>query len=128
MPNTFVEEQKKALEEEHDRLVEELKSFARPDPRMKDDWDAQFPQFGTEEGSGPASHDALEQAGDEVEEYETRIEAEHSLESRLLEVNKALSRIKEGNYGICLACKKEISPERLKANPAAEFHTEHTPK
>lgn len=128
MDNLLAKEMQKALAEEHDRLVEELKSFARPDPRMPGNWDAKFPQFGAEEGVGMHSHDALEQAQDEVEEYETRIEAEHSLESRLLEVNRALTRIKDGTYGICGACQKEIPAERLKANPAAEFHIEHTPR
>lgn len=128
MDNSLFQEMKKTLAEEHDRLVEELKSFARPDPHLEGNWDAKFPQFGAEEGVGMHSHDALEQAQDEVEEYEVRIAAEYSLESRLLEVNKALARLGDGTYGVCGVCKKEIPVERLNANPAAEFHIEHTPK
>lgn len=114
---------KKALIEEHDKLVAELKSIASPDPRMKGDWDAKFPKFEPVE-TGASSH--LEEVADEVEEYETRLEAEHTLESRLLAVNKALERMQQRTYGTCIKCKKEILLERLQANPAAEAHVEHS--
>jgi RNA polymerase-binding transcription factor DksA len=122
MDQTLLNESKKKLEEEHNVLVEELKSIASRDPNMKGDWDAKMPQFEPSEGG---SHASLEEEADEVEEYETRLAAEHSLESRLLEVNKALERIRHGTYGTCAVCKKEIPIERMKANPAAETHVEH---
>lgn len=124
MDQAVTNELKKALQDEHEKLVEELKSIARKDPVMKDDWDAKFPQFEVPSGEY-GSHGKLEEEADEVEEYEVRLEAEHSLESRLLQVNKALERLNEGRYGICTACKKEIPLERLRANPAAEAHVEH---
>lgn len=114
---------KNVLEKEHDKLVAELKSFAKPDAEMAGDWDTSMPQF--EEGES-GSHASLEEEADEVEEYETRLAAEHSLESLLLQVNKALERIKKGIYGKCAKCGKEISPERLQANPAAEFCVGHS--
>ena len=113
---------KKILEEERDRLIAELSSIAKKDPRMKDNWIANFPQMEVGETGSHASRDEEE---DEVEEYEVRLEAEHSLESRLLQVTRALHRIEVGEYGTCLTCKKEISMERLEANPAAEFDMEH---
>jgi len=111
------------LEKERDKLVEELKSIATRDPRMKGDWDAKFPVFEPQEHG---SHSSLEEEASEVESYESMLEAEHSLESRLLEVNKALERIKNGTHGICRVCKKEIPPERLNANPAADADIEHS--
>lgn len=111
MDETIKQELKKALEEEHNLLVSELKSIAKPDAKISGDWDANFPR--------------LEEEQDEVEEYEVRLEAEHSLESRLLEVNKSLERMKTGEYGKCRVCKKEIPLERLRANPAADTHIEH---
>ncbi len=113
---------KKILEEERDRLIAELSSIAKKDPRMKDNWIADFPQMETGETGSHASRDEEE---DEVEEYEVRLEAEHSLESRLLHVTRALHRIEVGEYGMCATCKKEISMERLDANPAAEYDMEH---
>ena len=60
-----------------------------------------------------------------MEEYEVRLEAEHSLESRLLQVNKALERLTNNTYGKCLKCNKDIATERLEANPAADFCLNH---
>lgn len=117
------QELKTVLENEHNRLVAELQSIAVPDPKMKGDWDATMPQLS---GDEHGSHTELEEEADEVEEYEVRLEAEHSLESRLLEVSRALERLQKGTYGKCLQCGKEISLERLRANPAAEFDMEHS--
>lgn len=116
---------KKTLLEERDKLIAELKTIAKPDPAMRGNWNAIYPKF-EEIESGSSSSRETEQ--EEVEEYEVRLEAEHSIESRLLEVTKALERIEKGDYGICSACKKDISPERLSANPAAEFDIEHQGK
>lgn len=117
------QELKMALEKEHASLVAQLKSIAKPDPHMPGDWDAIHPQFEPEESG---SHAALEEEADEVEEYEVRLEAEHSLESRLLAVTHALQRIQNNTYGICKRCRKEIRTERLKANPAAENCINHS--
>lgn len=38
---------------------------------------------------------------------------------RLTMINNALDRIKQGKYGICLKCHKEIPRERLEAIPYA---------
>ena len=122
MDATLVQQLKKSLEEEHEKLVGELKSVATKDSKMMGDWDAKFPQFETQ---AYGSHGKLEEEADEVEEYETRLAAEHSLESRLLEVNQALGRIGKGTYGVCAQCRKEIIRERMQANPAAEFCVEH---
>ena len=123
MDTSHLEEYKKILEQERERIVSALLSIAKPDPAVKDNWIADFPQMESGETGSHASRDVEE---DEVEEYEVKLEAEHSLESRLLNVTKALHRIKSGTYGICAKCGKEIPDERLNANPAAEFDMEHT--
>lgn len=115
------EKLKKALESERDRLVGELKGFARPDAQSGN-WRAQYPQF---EAVETGSHAAQDEEADEVEEYEMRLAAENSLETRLIEVAHALERMALGTYGACLACKKPIPPQRLQANPAAAYHVEH---
>jgi RNA polymerase-binding transcription factor DksA len=33
--------------------------------------------------------------------------------------------MEKGEYGKCEKCGREISPERLEANPAARFDSEH---
>ena len=122
MDNTALQQFKTMLEQEHVRLVAELSSIAKPDPNMKGNWIANFPQMETGETGSHASRDEEE---DEVEEYEVNLEAEHSLESRLLAVTRALHRIETGTYGTCAQCKEAIPMERLNANPAAEFDIEH---
>lgn len=37
----------------------------------------------------------------------------------LYQVNEALDRIEDGNYGLCVSCKKSIPASRLKAIPHA---------
>lgn len=113
---------KQALEEERVRLVVDLKSVARPDAKVEGEWNARYPQFEIRE---TGSHAARDEEADEVEEYEMRLAAEDSLETRLLEVNRALERITTRKYGLCTKCGKEIPAERLKANPAAEFDMAH---
>lgn len=122
LPQNTISELKQLLLADRDKLVSELKEIAKPDPSMPGNWNANFPKF---EENETGSSGSTETEQDEVEEYEVRLEAEHSLESRLLEVAGALERIEKGNYGICRICKKDIPLERLKANPAAEFDMEH---
>lgn len=122
MDNTFINECKALLESERRILVEELSSIADPNPKMKGDWNARFPKFEVVETSSSSGRE-IEQ--DEIEEYEMRLAEEQSLESRLLEVSKALERIQKDTYGTCKKCGKAIPIDRLKANPAAEFDMEH---
>lgn len=37
----------------------------------------------------------------------------------LREIDLALQRLAEGNYGVCIDCGEQIPPERLEANPSA---------
>jgi len=110
------------LEQEKIQLVSELTSIARPDKSVKGEWKVQFPTF---ERSENISHAQKEEEADEVEEYEMRLAAEDSLESRLLEVNHALERIQTPQYGVCKKCRQPLGLDRLRANPAADYHTEH---
>ncbi|MDP3778492.1 MAG: TraR/DksA C4-type zinc finger protein [bacterium] len=122
MDTHHIDEFKKTLSQERDRLTAELSSIAKPDPNMKGNWIADYPQMETGE---TGSHSSQDSEQDEVEEYEVRLEAEHSLESRLLSVIKALHRIDTHTYGKCAKCGNAIPMERLQANPAAEFDIEH---
>lgn len=44
-----------------------------------------------------------------------------SVEGELSDVEAALERLDEGTYGLCTACGRPISPERLAAVPATAF-------
>lgn len=93
-----------------------LSRIAKRDPKVTGDWDAVFPSM---EHAPSGSSGVLEESAAEVEEYESRLASEHTLELRLRDVEAALERMKTGTYGICTNCKKEIPLERLEANPEA---------
>ena len=83
MDQVTIHELKQSLEKEHDLLVAELKEIARPDPKIKGNWNAKYPKFDQEEYG---SHGSLETEADEVEEYEELLEAEHNFESPLFSI------------------------------------------
>lgn len=64
------------------------------------------------------SSDWAEQAGErENDEVLNALESEAKIE--IQQLSNAISRIENGNYGICLACGDEIAKQRLIAQPAA---------
>jgi DnaK suppressor protein len=115
MKEELVKKFKERLEKEKEEIEKQLKEFAK-EGKIPEDWEAKFPHFDGESGSG-----ALERAADEVEEYEKLRSMEQVLEVRLKNINSALEKIKKGNYGICEKCQREIEIDRLEAIPEARF-------
>ncbi len=109
MNQAFIKEMEARLTEEKDRLAKELKEFADQNPKNVEDYDAKFPNMGDKE----------DENAEEVDTYSTNLTLERTLESNLRDVEKALDRIKGGNYGICKYCGKEIDETRLRARPAS---------
>ena len=116
MRKKLINELEKKLEKEKKSIEEELQRFAKKDEKLKGDWDTKFPKF-----NGSSRGHTLEEAADEVEEYITKLPIEHSLETRLKDINSALERIEKGKYGKCEKCGKAIPKERLKVYPEAMF-------
>jgi len=110
---TPLEKIKDKLEADKKIIEETLKTFADKDQKLKGDWDSRFPAF---------SGESLEDAADEVEQYEALLPVEFSLETRLKDINIALDKIekgKKGNYGVCEKCQKQIPQDRLAIYPEA---------
>lgn len=118
----IITELEKNLEQEKLRVETELSSIATKNPAKKDSWNATYPAG---EDDVSASSGAIEEMGDEIEEYDTRLSEKDTLEKRIHEINEALGRIEKGTFGTCVICKKEIPLERLRANPAAATDIEH---
>lgn len=116
MNQKLLKELKEKLEKDRTSLEEQLKTFADKDPNLKGDWDSKFPKFNGEFGGA-----ALESAADEVEEYGSRLSVEHSMESKLKDVNAALDKIEKGGYGKCGNCGKRIDEKRLMVCPEARL-------
>lgn len=112
MDKQFINQQKEKLEKEKAKLETQLGSFAKESTKVKGDWDAQMPSF--DEGK------SLEEEADEVEEFNTRLSLEKTLEQELKSVDLALEKIRKGKYGVCEKCGKPISQGRLKVYPQAE--------
>lgn len=101
------EEFKVKLMEEKKRLEKKLGEMAHEE--TDGEYEATFEDLGRDE----------EDNAEEVEEYTAKVGITETLEKNLKDVNDALRRIKNGNYGKCENCPGEIRIERLNAYPAA---------
>ena len=117
MDKEFIEKIKKQLEQDKITTEEQLSKFAKKDSRLKGDWDTNFPDVGTE----PGDDDMEEDAAKKREEYERLLPIEYALEKKLQNISEALEHIKNGSYGICQKCGKEISEARIMAKPEVKF-------
>ncbi|MDO8551181.1 MAG: TraR/DksA C4-type zinc finger protein [bacterium] len=93
------------LKREEKELVERKKSLAKEDP---------FADPARLGDNAAVDAEAAEQFG------HARIEAMHKeIDRRLIEIRKALSRIKIGKYGVCQECGDMIDTDRLTIKPEA---------
>ena len=77
------------------------------------------------EGESVAELSSIDQhqadLGTETFEREKDLAIIESIEAELADVEHALRRLDEGNYGICEACGRPIDEERLEALPATRL-------
>ena len=99
------------LEEEKKLLENELGGMGRVD-KVTGEWEA-IP----EAQINPEAD--VNDLSDRAEGFEERTSTMVPLNARLDDINKALTAIEDGSYGICTPCLKEIEADRLEANPAA---------
>lgn len=97
------------LEEQQNNLRNQLSSFAEKNVHKQDDYNTRFPDYG----------DKDEENAVEVSDFHDNLALENDLEKTLAKVDKALERIKSGEYGKCASCDKEIEQARLEAVPHA---------
>lgn len=100
------------LEQERDLIQKELSTFATQN--TEGTWDSTHPQYNSDDNLD------LENETVEVEAYVNRLPLEQNFEKRLEAINKALERIKNGTYGICVNCGKPIPEKRLEVMPEAD--------
>lgn len=105
------------LEAEQAQIKSDLAKIADPDTQdhVPGDYVTKFPNYGDDEDS-----ELTDYSPSEVEDYSIDLSVTGTLEKRLHTVESALARMKAGSYGRCLKCGREISVERLTANPEAE--------
>lgn len=105
-------EYKNRLETELLEVVNELNSIAVKDENTGD-WTAK-PDFDEINSNADENVEA-----DAIEEWDTRLAILSELEIRHRNIQLALEKITNGNYGICEISGDPIEPARLDANPAA---------
>ncbi len=96
------------LESEQKRLIgelEQLRASARP----------------TNERREGSPFGKREEEATETLELETRLALEKRIRDQLAEVEHALSKFKNGTYGLCDICGQPIDPARLEALPQANL-------
>lgn len=100
----------KELLHRKETLVQDLEGMANRERKIgEDQYKASFPEYG----------DKPDENAQEISDYTSNLANEEVLEKNLRDVETALERIKNGNYGKCKYCGKIIDPKRLEARPTA---------
>jgi RNA polymerase-binding transcription factor DksA len=108
-----------ALRDERIRLRNTLQGLGHVHPDDQYDFDASTDEEDSEQG------DEADRAS-RIENFSSRVMLEAELEKRYQEIHTALRSLRDGTYGVCIFCGKEIPLARLDANPAARTCTAHT--
>lgn len=109
LDEALIVEVRDALLKQKSVLEKELSQFTSQNEHNLEDYEAIFPDFGNTEEENSA----------EVATYSDNLSLEHSLETSLRDVNSALKRIENNEYGMCKYCGTPINPDRLRARPAS---------
>lgn len=105
------------LEEQKKKLESEMGNMGRKNLAVPDDWEPAPLEIGMES-------DPVDQA-EVIMSRENDVAILSDLEARYDSILVALSRIKNGTYGNCDVCGKEIDEARLEADSAATTCIEH---
>jgi len=108
----FIEDRRKELLAERERLRREIASIAKYDPEL-DRYRPTMPEYDKGDVETP------DQQIDEKEEYARRLALLQDLLASISDVEDALKKIDEGKYGISEKTGRYLSEERLRAYPAA---------
>ncbi|MFH1286186.1 MAG: TraR/DksA family transcriptional regulator [Candidatus Magasanikbacteria bacterium] len=105
----FLEEIKKSLLEEQERIQTELEKFTTKNPNVVGDFDATFPEYGDESDDNAR----------EIAQYTVNKPLEVTLEKTLRDIKNSLKSIGAGTYGVCKYCDNQMSERRLLARPTS---------
>lgn len=104
LDQTTINQIKQDLLARKKQILEDLDDIAN-----KAEHEVKFPEFG----------DQIDENAQEVTEYSTNLSADKILKNILHDIDNALQRIKNNNYGICKYCHKPIQKKRIIARPVA---------
>lgn len=98
LTKNFLKKQKEALLSEKERLEKKMKELRK------------YPDYGYSD----------EDNAQELTDFGNNLSLEDRLEYLIKKINKALSAIEKGTYGVCRECQTEIEEGRLEIMPYAE--------
>ena len=107
------EEIRGRLEEERTRLQQIRQALAEEVPETESE------RSMLSELSTVDQHPA--DVGTEMFERSKDLSIAEEVDAELADVDRAMQRLADGTYGVCEACGRPISPERLRAKPATRF-------
>lgn len=106
IPKELLEPIKKYLKAEEIKLKKRKKDLAKEDP------------FTNQERLNDNA--ALDSEAAETSGHERIFALKEEIDRNLIKIRRALVKIKNGTYGICIKCQKMIDTDRLAVNPTAE--------
>ncbi|TSC90688.1 MAG: TraR/DksA family transcriptional regulator [Parcubacteria group bacterium Gr01-1014_2] len=109
MEQKQLEQLKKSLIEEKNRIEKDLGEIGQKNPKVEGNFDVRFPHYGQ----------GKDENAQGVAEFEKNKALEANLEKRLNEINETLKKIEKDDYGVCQNCSSKIEGPRLKAMPTA---------
>ena len=107
MDKKILGELKIHLEEQKVKILADLESVGSRSGGADVGFDVKFPDYG----------DSMEDNATEVQDYTKNLSLERDLQKELSDIEKTLTKMEEGTYGVCNYCGQEIELERLKARP-----------
>ena len=109
LDDKVLKEIEKQLLDRKKQIMKDLSVLSRTDSHETDERTAKFPEYG----------DKPDENAQEISDYSTNIVTEKVLEKTLEDIESALTRVKNGTYGICKYCGQPIAEKRLLARPTA---------
>ncbi len=112
MSNIFLSIIKDKLKKQREKIKKQLAEISNRSKRKGGySYEAKFPEYGRSE----------DENANEVADFADSISLGKSLENSLIEVELALKKIANNQYGICEICRKQINRKRLEILPTARY-------
>lgn len=108
---------KNKLIQEKDKVEKELSEIAVMNPNSPGGWDSIPPETDI--------LDSKDEVAERMSDLDERKSLEITLEKRLSNINKALNKIENNQYGLCEVSGEPIEEDRLEINPAARTCKNH---
>ena len=109
---------KKRLLDEQGLVGDELKSLGVRDERAPGGWEASV-------GDVDQSATEPDEIADRIEELEENQGEIREISTQARNIQRALTKIEEGTYGLCEMAGETIEEDRLEANPSARTCKAH---